>query len=692
MRHSLRTFALTVVLCLMAHSAWAGNTCVFVADGTTRAWSATTSWTGCGGVAPTAVDDVTFSTNTASSVLTIDGTSGSPNLAKSLNTTNYTRTITMAAGKQLNLGDPAGSGAGSLVLTAGMTFAPSSTSLLKFVGTTGTMNITTAAYRVGPWTFDGVSGGWQFQDAVDPTSGSTFTLTNGALDTNGKAVGATSGVDFNSNNSNTRSLTLGATNWKTGGSNLTIWNITTATGMTLSAASSTITWTTASGDLTFAGGGLTYGTLTDSSPSTNLHTISGANTFGTLTSTLTSGGGGSLQAFVLAANQTVTGTFTINGFSATARNFIQSNTRGTAITITAATVVTTYTDFQDITAAGAASWNLSAATGGSGNCGGNTGITFTTPVTAYLKTAVSINWNAASWFTTSGGSTPITNSPPLPQDTAIIDANSVTAGGKTITLSLLSSRLPAMNWTGVLNSPVLAMDASGNHWSFYGNVTFAAAMTVSGTATPVVFEGRGAQTITTAGVTWTEPVTVDSAAGTWTQSDNFTSNRNATTAMLLTSGTWLTGTNTLTLSGATAKLNVAGGTLTSAGGTVSLTGASSANITVASGTLNALTGTVSMTGAGSTLTLSGGTFQVGTLTRTGFACTLAGTAMTVGTSTDCTTWAINSGTLASPAGTSMAFVAGAITVTNKASCSFGDAGMWPSWMAVNDNVRRRKAA
>lgn len=206
----------------------------FVADGTSRAWSLTTTW--AEGIVPTAADDVVFSTNVASSILVIDGTSGSPSLCRSIDTTNYTKTITFGASKQINVGDGT---TGAFKMTAGMTFAPNASSLVKFVSTTTGNNITFGGYAFGLMTFDGVGGAWTFQDANSMVAASTLTLTNGSVNTNSQTQ--TNAINFSSNNSNTRTFTLGTTNFKLATAAGTSWDITTSTGMTLSAASSTIT-------------------------------------------------------------------------------------------------------------------------------------------------------------------------------------------------------------------------------------------------------------------------------------------------------------------------------------------------------------------------------------------------------------------------------------------------------------------
>lgn len=101
----------------------------------------------------------------------------------------------------------------------------------------------------------------------------------------------------------------------------------------------------------------------------------------------------------------------------TNRLSIESFIKGTQVTITADTVTASNVDIQDMLGAGSASWNLSAITGNSGDCGGNTGITFTTPVTTDWQAGAT--WSTATW----------SSRVPLPQDTATF----TTAGVATIT-------------------------------------------------------------------------------------------------------------------------------------------------------------------------------------------------------------------------------------------------------------------
>jgi hypothetical protein len=120
---------------------------------------------------------------------------------------------------------------GNFKASTGMTQA-AGTAVLTFAATSGTKTITTAAVVFDrPFTFNGVGGTWQLQDALTSGSARTLTLTNGTLDLNNFTL--TTGL-FSSTNSNTRTLAFGTGKIVTTGVNVTIFNIGTSTGMTIS--------------------------------------------------------------------------------------------------------------------------------------------------------------------------------------------------------------------------------------------------------------------------------------------------------------------------------------------------------------------------------------------------------------------------------------------------------------------------
>lgn len=196
--------------------------------------------------------------------------------------------------------------------------------------------------------------------------------------------------------------------------------------------------------------------------------------------------------------------FTVSGNSATNRVLVLSNTLGTARTITNTTGTFANADFRDITLSTAA--DLSAITGLSGDCGGNTNITFTTAATQ-TATGNSANWSTSTW----------TSRVPLPQDDVVL---SLTAG------QTLTNDMPRM---GKSISVTTAMILSTNTvaQTLYGglDLTNLATFTV-GTTGSWTFEGRGSHTITSAGKTFGSAVTINPIGGTYTLGDAF-SNTNA---------------------------------------------------------------------------------------------------------------------------------------------------------------------
>lgn len=317
--------------------------------------------------------------------------------------------------------------------------------------TSGGSNDTTKGVAGDTVTFDASSGGGTvtFDEAVSVTSITCGAFT-GTLDTNGKAV-TTSGA-FTISGTGARTVTLGASTVTCGS-----WEATTTTNLTFNSNTSTIVC----GASNFNGGGKTYNIV--SITSVGLETFSGSNTFATLTLT----GSASITAgFSIGANQTVTGTLTINGNSTTNRVLIRSDTLGTARTLTAAVVSVTNADFMDITGAGAGSWDLSAVTGGSGDCLGNSGITFTTAATQTWSGTSGGNWSANAWTTRI----------PLPQDDVVI--SSAFSGSQTITVNMPRAG-KNIDFTGTTGNPTVNFSTLVNPRVF-GSMTIVSAMTTIG--------------------------------------------------------------------------------------------------------------------------------------------------------------------------------------------------------------------
>jgi len=413
-----------------------------------------------------------------------------------------------------------GTWAGSSALNIGGSFRLGAAMTRTYTGTltynatsTGKTITCNSVVLASPVVFNGVGGGWTCADAFN-TGANLLTLTNGALDTNGKTVTIS---QMSSNNSNSRSLTLGASTLNVSGTGNS-W-IATAT-LTLNAGTSTINLTGSTAN--FNGGGLTYNVL--SMPSLDINEINGANTFATLTLAWVTGAAWSLT---LNANNVVTGTFTATGFSASSRPLIKSSVVGTARTITAAAVSLTDVDFTDITGAGAAAPFTGTRLG---NAAGNSGITFTTPADKFYV-GNTANWNGTVWALTSGGAAGANNFP-LPQDTAKLDANSFSANGQTLTING-AFRLPSIVASGTDQTYIVACTSSP---TFYGDITLDANAANSGVGS-FTFVGRTTQTVTSAGKAFTSEIELNSIGGTLVLSDAY-SQTTAGTAFTLTKGTF----------------------------------------------------------------------------------------------------------------------------------------------------------
>lgn len=468
-------------------------------SGGTRNWSDTATWVG--GIVPTASSDVLL-TVTSGAVI-IDGVFGSPSLCRSLNCTGYTNTLTHS-GAYLQVGDGT---TGNFLLVAGMTYATDASSQLIFASTTTGNTITTAAKDMPPVFFNGSGGAWTFQDNFDNSNDSgEISHTAGTLNFNGKTV-TTWGIS--STGSNTRSLTLGTATINVDVSG-NVWTV-SGSGLTFSGASAT--WNFSGPTPDFIGGGQTYGTVSMSAVGGGAQ-IDGGNTFSTLTITGDIGVGNRL---LISGTNTISGTLTINGNSSINRLLLTSAVVGTAATLSAGTWSSSYLDLMDITHSGGTK-NISGDTGGSGDCGGNSGFTFTTPITCFLKTAVSCNYSDSSkWFTTSGGSIPART--PLPQDTVRIDSNSVTAGSVTLTFDMQS--VGSLNSSGVTHSPTFNINGA-SYTFFFGDFIIGSGVTYSASNDGIQLYGRGSQSITTNGVVLSADIFIISAGGTYTITDVFT--------------------------------------------------------------------------------------------------------------------------------------------------------------------------
>lgn len=368
---------------------------------------------------------------------------------RSLDCLSYAGTLTHNAAITLSIGGTvAGYANRALRLVSGMTYTlgNAATSAISFVSTSTTQQSVDAGGKtVGNVTLNSASGSWALAANLT-SSGTSWTYT----------AGTWSGVGFSQ------------------------------------------TYSTASG-ITFAGGGQSYG---DTSFASSV-TMTGANTFASLTYT---GTAAKTNFIDLAADQIVTGTLTIAGNSKINRVQVRSSVIGTARTLTCGSVSINAADFRDITAAGSASWDISAASDYTGDCGGNTGITFTTPATQTWSGTVSDNWSTNAW----------TSRVPLPQDDVVV--SSAFSASQTVTVDMPRWGR-SVSFAGSTGSPTLARGLSS---SIFGSLTLASGMTFNGSFT-LTLEGRSNFTITRNGATISTSGALSFAApgGTYTFQDGW---------------------------------------------------------------------------------------------------------------------------------------------------------------------------
>ena len=443
-------------------------------------------------------------------------------------------------------------------------------------------------------TVNGVGAEWALADALNIGS-SSITVTNGAFDTD--TYNLTCG-GITSNNTNGRTVDFGSSTVTASG-NVDFGSTESSRApFTFVAGTSQINMTSTSATLT--GNNQTFYNVSFTSTAITTATMNGANTFNNLTvAGKTSAGIGVLS---LTADQTINGTLTLSaGTDATMRTFVRSDTIGTTRTLTCAAFSGTDADFRDITIAGAA-----APVSGTrlGDCKGNSGITFGAGVTRYWNLAAGGNWSATGWAATSGG-TPAVNNFPLAQDTCLFEATGLNSGATV-------NATPAYN-IGSINMSARTTNtmtlACAQSPSIYGNWINGTGVTLSGTGA-LTFSGRGSQTITSAGATFTQQIIIETPNGSVTLQDAFGTNRGGTTALTINAGTFDANGYNVTLSaGGTTSSNtnirtiaVGSGTWTLAGGSSSWSAATSTNLTVSG------TGTLSLTSA-SAQTFAGGSIS-----------------------------------------------------------------------------------
>lgn len=585
--------------------------------GGTGNWSSTTKWStssggGSGAAIPTSLDAVVF-----------DSAS---------NATAYTATIdagvTLARCASFTMAGPLSgnvtfAGSVGIAFHGNVSFAATGitrtyTGAMQWAGNSSYTFTTNGLTLGSACTIIGVGSTWTLGSAINTSS---FTFTYGSFSTSASNYSITSGGVFASNNSNIRTVSLNGSTLTLSTVNSAAFNYATTTNLTFTAGTSQINL---SGSTTgISSGGLTFNNVSFTDVAATSITITGANTFNTLSFAGRTTVG--ITSVTFSANQTIT-TLTLNAGTASAfRTFLASGTIGTqrTLTVTTLTAGAADYDFRDIAIAGGAA---PIAPTRAGDCKGNSGITFPAAKTVYYRNTGSANWGTTgtgSWSATSGGGFDATQFP-LAQDTAVFPAATYPASGSTTTVNAPYNIGTIDMQARTSNTMTLATGATITP-QIYGNWINGTGTTLTGTNI-ITFAGRGSQTITSAGKTFTQQFTVNSSGGSVTLQDALSNSSNAIT---LIAGTFDAGGYNITMSSSGASVVVLGAltrTLIVGSGTWSISGSGTAWAVSGSNVTVTGTGTISLTSA-SAKTFAGGDFAytnitldqggAGTLTITG---------------------------------------------------------------------------
>ncbi len=582
--------------------------------GGTGNWSDGTKWsTSSGGSAANAVPapqnsvifDAGSNTGTNPFTVTVTGTTSAPSVCNSFSTGGAGGALDGAMTLDfLNTSYLDVYGSLTLPATNFSSTGGGSPASIRFKATTTGKTVTTNGVVLPNITlaFDGVGGAWTLGSAISTSVNSrTIDITNGTFNTGNYNV---SWGNLRVVNAGTQVVNLGSSTLTFNGTNGI--NITETAGLTWNAGTSQIT--ISSGSPIFVGGGLTFYNVSFTSAAAGNTTIAGANTFNNLTQTSRSATG--IRQLLLSSNQTINGTLTLGAANTAIRRiFVSSDTVGSQRTITLNGTLATLADidFRDINAAGtvATPWTGTRL----GNCLGNSNITFDAAKTVYWNLSGTQNWSATGWATTNNG-TPAVNNFPLAQDTATF--TEAGAAG-TVTIDTFWSIGSIQMADGVSNrTTTFTLASSSNSPRIFKNVTFFSNLTLTGTAT-FNFWGQGTtQTITSAGVSFSQPIAIDSPSGTVQLLDNLTTSSQITLSqgtIDLSSGNRILTCNIFSSSNSnTRSISFGTGNITVTGNNATVWGMSSA-------TNFSFTGTpiVNLTYSGSTgtRTISGGNSTIG---------------------------------------------------------------------------------
>lgn len=175
-------------------------------------------------------------------------------------------------------------------------------------------------------------------------------------------------------------------------------------------------------------------------------------------------------------------------------------------------------NIQDIAATGGATFNAF----NSSDLGNNTGWVFTNASSRNLYWIGGTgNWNDPNhWSLTSGGA-PVSCIPSA-LDNVFFDTNSFSATGQSVTLNIENAICRNMTWTGARFTPTLT-GSSGVR--IFGSLTLISQMRYTATGNIVFKATSQGQTITTANLLLSSPVSFSGAGGEWILQDSLKSSK-----------------------------------------------------------------------------------------------------------------------------------------------------------------------
>lgn len=343
------------------------GTCFAIAAGnwgTNGTWS-NTSGGASSGTTPTTGDSIVF-----------DGGSG-------------TGTYTIDAAFSINTFDASAAGALTLVhnaftltvsgntfkFSAAMTYTAAAASrIVTFTSTSGTTAITSAGKTFAQVITNGAGGAFQLQDDMSVGVGNAGGLTHtaGTLDANNHNLSTSA---FASSNSNTRVITMGSGTWTISGfdNTLTTFDLTTTTGLTVNANTSTLAFTyTGNSGRTLQWGNKTFNNVTVAA-NANPPPIAfnGGGTFNSigLTAPLN-------VTFAQVTTYTITAAFNWAGSSSNQLSIRSNvNTAQPTLSVASGTPTMSWAALMGIICSGGATFTAT----NSFNLQGNSGITITAP-------------------------------------------------------------------------------------------------------------------------------------------------------------------------------------------------------------------------------------------------------------------------------------------------------------------------